>query len=109
MGEVSVNLRSFLALLGNISDSRCLPAFTFFKGPHVREKASLHTSVCRAQVHPHTVDLGPFRTALEKLSDSCCRGHWTCPDQRAVLNLKEKQSTSKGKPCESFHSRVGEL
>lgn len=85
--------------------------FAFFKGPHVHEKPSLHTSVsvCRAQVHPHTVDLGPFRTALEELSDLRCRGHWTCPDQRAVLHLKEKQSTSKGKPCESFHSRVGEL
>lgn len=106
MGEMSVNLRSFLALLGKL---KVFALFGFFKGPHVHEKTSLHTSVsvCCAQAHPHT--FGPFWTALEKLPDLRCRGHWTCPDQRAVLHLKEKQSTSKGKPCESFHSRVGEL
>lgn len=99
MGEASVNRRSFLALLGNISDSRCLPFSRFFKGTCVYEKASLHIfmSVGCAQVHPHTVDLGLFQTALEKLSDLCCRGHWTCPDQReGSAEFKGKTKHFKG-------------
>lgn len=35
----------------------------------------------------------------------CDRGHWTCPEQRAALNLKKNQSTSKGRLCKPFHKQ----
>lgn len=106
MGEVSVIPRSFLALLSNLSDEGILFS-PFCKYHHVHEKALLHKSDCCPQMHPHIVSFGVCfgQCWRNSLSDSCHRGHWTCPDQRAVLNLKKKQNTSKGELCESFHKQ----
>lgn len=106
MGEVSVILRSFLALFCNLSDSG-YSGFFFFKVLHMHEKAcctgliAVFKCVLIQWILESVLD-----STGETLSDLRFRGHWTCPDQMAVLNLKKKQSTSRGNHVSLSTSRI---